>query len=147
MNWGKGIFLTFVIFASGLVVMLVITLREDLGLVAKDYYKQEIAYHDQMERIRNYMALAEKPVLERQVNLNRVVLSFPTDMVKEVTEGEVLFFRPSSSNADVTYKLMFDEEGNQYFDLSNLEKGMWRIKLNWKDNNKEYYQETVMVIE
>lgn len=146
MNWGKGIFLAFVIFASGLGVMLFITLREDLGLVAHDYYKQEIAYQEQIERMKNYETLQKKPTIRQQIDLRRIVLTFPVDLVEAITEGEVHFFRPSASQSDVKFKLMFDETGTQYFDMSSLEKGMWRIKLNWKDSSKEYYQETVMVI-
>jgi len=145
MNWGKGIFITFVVFALGLVVMLVITLRQDLGLVASDYYKQELAYQDQMERIKNFNSLVNKPEIKQEIELNKVVLTFPSELIEQIHEGEVHFFRPSNSEIDIIYKLTFDEQGRQYFDLDNFEKGMWRVKINWKGQDKEYYRESILV--
>jgi nitrogen fixation protein FixH len=145
MNWGKGIFITFVVFALGLVVMLVITLRQDLGLVASDYYKQELAYQDQMERIKNFNSLVNKPEIKQEIELNKVVLTFPSELLDQIHEGEVQFFRPSNSEFDIIYKLIFDEQGRQYFDLDNFEKGMWRVKINWRTQDKEFYRESILV--
>ena len=145
MNWGKGIFLTFVLYAIGLVIMLFITLRQDLGLIASDYYKQELVYQEQIDRIKNFNNLEVKPEIKQMTEIKKVVLTFPNDLIEQLQEGEVQFFRPSNASNDVIYKIQFDEQGNQYFDMSNFEKGMWRIKLNWKGSDKEYYRETIMV--
>jgi nitrogen fixation protein FixH len=145
MNWGKGIFLTFVLFATGLVIMLFITLRQDLGLIASDYYKQELVYQEQIDRIKNYNSLEVKPEIKQLTEIKKVILTFPNDLIEQLEEGEVQFFRPSNASSDLIYTLQFDEQGNQYFDMNNFEKGMWRIKLNWKGSDKEYYRETIMV--
>ncbi|HMP99100.1 MAG TPA: FixH family protein [Cyclobacteriaceae bacterium] len=146
MNWGKGIFLAFILFASGLIVMLYITLRQDIGLVAKDYYKQELTYQDQIERIKNYNELAYKPEIKQQREVQQIELSFPAELIDELISGEIHFFRPSSSTEDIKFNIAINEDGKQYINIATLERGMWRVKLNWKDTSKEYYKESILII-
>lgn len=146
MNWGKGIFISFILFASGLVVMLVITMRQELGLVAKDYYKQELAYQDQIDRIKNFEALNVKPEIKLQADIRSVVISFPEELATSVEAGEIHFFRPSSVSSDMKYNLQLGANHQQQFDTQNFKRGKWRVKLSWKDAKKEYYQETILVV-
>ena len=59
MNWGTKITLSFIAFVGIIITMVVISMRQDISLVAKDYYVQEIAYQDQIDRIRNNHDLGE----------------------------------------------------------------------------------------
>ena len=44
MNWGTWIALSFVLFALFIGALVVVCVRQDINLVALDYYKQEIDY-------------------------------------------------------------------------------------------------------
>ena len=146
MNWGKGIFITFVLFAALMTTMAVISMRQEVGLVAPDYYKQEIAYQDQIDRINNYNQLAEKPRVSVDRISSDVVLSFPKSMSSSIQKGELKLYRPSTTGVDQVYKLELDEAGEQRINISQSLKGRWKVMLYWESNKNsiQYYNEVAI---
>jgi hypothetical protein len=141
MNWGKGIFVTFIIFTGILVTMVVISMKQEVGLVAPDYYKQEIAYQKQIDRINNYNSLTEKPMVSVDRSSNDLVLKFSESGMKSVKSGEVHLFRPSHTGADQKHLLKLNDNGEQRINISQLLRGRWKVNLSWQGNTKEYYDE------
>jgi len=146
MNWGKGIIVAFVLFAGVIGTMVIIAMKQDVSLVSADYYKQEIDYQSQIERHNNYNELSIKPSIKKEKGRS-LVLEYPAPLLKSFISGEVLFFRPSDANLDRKYKIQLDEKGKQKFDLEGMMKGMWKVRISWKDKvNDEYFSETILNI-
>lgn len=144
MNWGTKIVVAFVLFVGLIVTMVTISMKQDVSLVAKDYYVQEIAYQDQIDRIRNYNELGADQLSITYDNAKSViVLTAPGNHTRQ---GEVHFFRPSDASLDSKYVLKPNSEGQQYFDVKNFKKGLWKIKISWRENGREYYKEKTLVI-
>ncbi|ELR70754.1 hypothetical protein C900_03362 [Fulvivirga imtechensis AK7] len=144
MNWGTKIVIVFVLFAGLIVTLVTISMKQDVSLVAKDYYVQEIAYQDQIERIKNYKKLgAEQLRITYDDSRSVVVITAPGNHKRE---GEVHFFRPSDASLDSKYALKPNGDGHQYFDVKNFKKGLWKIKISWQENGREYYEEKTLVI-
>ena len=143
MNWGTGITIALVIYMSGIVGVVIFTFQQDVNLVTKDYYAQELAYDEQIARIRNTESLEQKPELEYVRNAEAVQLSFPANLDPE--SGSVLFFRPSDFTKDKNYDLKLNDNHSQAFDFTNMQTGMWKVKLQWELEGKSYYQEFVVV--
>lgn len=144
MNWGTRIFLSFVVFAIIIFTMVFISMNQDINLVADDYYKQEIEYEDQIQRIRNTKALIESPVISIDKSTQEVIIQFPGSIAKTVQEGSIHFFRPSDSSLDKRYVLSLDETGIQRISIVGRLKGLWKVKLSWKDQELEYYDEKIL---
>ncbi len=146
MNWGKGIIISFIIFAGILTVMVVISMKEEVGLVAPDYYKQEITYQDQIDRMNNYNQLVEKPRVRIDRVSNEIVLNFPMSMTSSIENGEVHLFRPSTAKLDQKYTIKLGEAGEQRINISQLIKGRWKVKLYWESssNSLQYYNEVAI---
>lgn len=143
MNWGTGITIALVIYMVSVVGVVIFTFQKDVNLVTEDYYAQELAYDDQIARIRNTDALEFKPELEYVRGAEAVQLTFPTNITPE--EGTVLFYRPSDFTQDRSYKLKLNSDHFQAFDFTNMSKGMWKVKLQWEMAGSSYYQEFVVV--
>ena len=60
MNWGKSIVLAFILFAVFIGVLVFVCVREDVSLVSKNYYKDDLEYQSQIDRVRNTDELAKK---------------------------------------------------------------------------------------
>jgi len=136
MNWGKGIFIFYSLFVVAILSVVYFSFTQDVNLVAEDYYKQELAYEDQISRIRNTNELANKPTVVLKSNF--IELTFP----KEITpKGNILFFRPSDSSKDRRIPIALSVNGTQQIDFSTQQQGKWIAKLLWSDDSKEYYQE------
>lgn len=135
MNWGTGIIIAFVAFASLIATMVVISMKQNISLVAPDYYVQEITYQEQIDRMNNTQLAANEPTVKITGNVAYIHMS-----VSDV-EGDVHFFRPSDANLDRKFDLRVDQNGMQHFDLSSLKRGFWRVKINWQEGGKEFYTE------
>lgn len=143
MNWGKGITVAFILFTLFIGVLVVLTAREDIGLVSKNYYADEIAYQSQLDRKNNTERLERKP--EIRVEGNDVLkIYFPS--VSLIESGEVNVFRPSEDKLDQHFALRSSSDSIQFFALNPLKKGSYRIKLKWAMEGKEYYIEKLIVI-
>lgn len=146
MNWGKGIILAFVVFFGVIFTMAYISMQQDISLVADNYYEQELAYEDQIERIKNTDGLLEKPSVSVDKAQWQASLTFPASLKSSVYEGSIQFFRPSNAAFDKTYDIRLDQEGLQSFDVSGFQRGLWKVKISWKSKNREYYKEATLIL-
>ena len=85
--------------------------------------------------------LEEKPSLTVDRSRREVVIKFPEKIAKLILKGEAQLFRPSAMGVDEVHALQLDDSGVQRINATNLLKGRWKVKLNWADNNKQYYNE------
>ncbi len=147
MNWGTKITLSFIVFAIMIFTMVYISMNQDVNLVAKDYYKQEIKYQAQIDRIKNTKLLEERPVIELDRKQLKVIVTFPQELTGTIVDGEIHLFRPSDYTRDFKSKLILDGNNQVIISLAGKAKGLWKVKLTWRDNEKEYYDEKVIVNE
>lgn len=146
MNWGKGIILSFVLFIAVIFTMVYISVNTEFSLVADNYYEQEINYDDQLERIRNFNALVEKPNFDFDRNKGLISLSFAPDLAQAVKDGSVVFFRASGAKHDKELPLLLNDVHQFAVSSNTLLKGAWTLQLSWTDGLKEYYHEIKFVI-
>ena len=142
MNWGKGIVISFILFAAFIGVLVAVCVREDVNLVSKNYYADELAYQQQIERINNTLQLQEKP----DINVVNGVMEVKFNQFNAMEEGEIKLFRPSDVRLDKQFKLLPSDQKAQQFDVRALPAGMYRIKMLWSMNGKEYYIENVITL-
>lgn len=140
MNWGKGIFIFYSLFVIAILWVVAFSFSVDVNLVSDDYYQQEIAYEDQIVRIKNTYKLVEKPIMI--LKNGYVELSFPKELRPQ---GTILFFRPSNASLDRRIAIALGANGTQQIDFSIQKAGLWKAKLTWSQGEKEYYQEFVII--
>lgn len=146
MNWGKKIILSFVVFFILLFTLVYVSVNTDFYLVEEDYYAQELAYEDQIQRIKNHDSLAEKPVFEIDRKAFTASLKFPASLTEQMEEGSVIFYRSNSAKLDKEFELVLNQEGEFLTDISRFAVGAWKMKIKWTDGKKEYYKEVAFVI-
>ena len=140
MNWGKWIVVSFILFAIFIGVLVTVCVRQNINLVAIDYYKQELDYQNQIERNKNTQALTVRP----QIVIVNNALQISFKEFNHVKNGELKLFRPSDAAYDLKFELKPTTDTLQVFDLQTSQKGMYKAQLKWSMNDKEYYlEETV----
>lgn len=139
MNIGKWIVVSFVLFAAFIATLVTVCIRQDVSLVSKNYYEEELHFQQQIERAKNTSALETKPV----VTLDGTMLTIAFNQSQPVTEGTLDLFCPSNAKMDRTYKLA-PELNAQSFDLDGLNRGMYRVRLKWTMGSSQFYQEEVV---
>jgi hypothetical protein len=140
MNWGKWIIASFILFAVFIATLVTVCMRQDINLVSKDYYKEELAYQEQITRISNTVALASKPSISR-INSD----SLEIILIQTVARGELKLFCPSDPNMDRTFQLKLLDD-RQFINVHSLKHGMYRAKMYWSAEGKDYFFEQIISI-
>jgi hypothetical protein len=145
MNWGTKIALIYGGFVAFVIAMVVLCIKQnDIHLVSKEYYKEEIAYQDQIDKLTNAQQLHGQMGFQ-YIGEKQVVEFFFPKSLSDAT-GEILFFRPSDARKDVKIAVDMDETGRQVVPVTSLDKGLWKVKVKWNAQNKDYFSEQVLVI-
>jgi hypothetical protein len=142
MNWGKSIVLAFILFAGFIATLVTVCIRQDVSLVSKDYYRDELAYQDQIRRVNNANALSQKPIIQKVGNS----LEIRFNQFGNIEKGVLKLFRPSDSTMDRVFALKAQNADMQSFPIDDLQKGMYKARMQWQMNGKEYYIETIINI-
>lgn len=142
MNWGKSIFLSFVLFAAFILYMVVKAFQQDIDLVAEDYYAQEIGYQNKLVQKANLVELDER-VLLKQVKQS-ITLEFPQS---QNPEGEIHFYHPSRKIFDKKVPILIDDANIQTINRDDLIAGQYRVHITWKSGGKEYFQQDKIFIQ
>lgn len=144
-NWGTGIVLAILIFMVITIATVVFMMNQDVDLVSNDYYEKGIKHQDQIDLVNRSQKLEANVKMEWKGNL--FVISFPEEYYNQSITGEIFFYRPSDVKKDFKLPLSLTE-GNQLIPVKGLEKGLWRVQLNWILNHKEnYFSETSFILE
>ena len=142
MNWGKWIVVSFVLFALFIGVLVGVCLREDISLVSRNYYQEELNYQKQIDRMNNANALADKPI----INVEGRSLEIQFSQFNALEQGELKLFRPSDAHFDKLYILNSSSEMIQRFDIGSLPKGMYHARMLWTMKGKEYFIEHTITL-
>ncbi|MBL7816555.1 MAG: FixH family protein [Saprospiraceae bacterium] len=144
LNWGKGIALVYGLFAASMLAFALNTTKYDVGLVKKDYYEDDINYQTHYVKMQNARALKTDLKVTLDSLGDFIVLSFPTDLPSPT--GKILLFRPSQTGTDVDIDIKPDANSRVEVPTQSLKAGLWKIKVDWKAADKDYYKEQSLVI-
>jgi hypothetical protein len=138
----KWIVTAFILFALLMGTLVIISLKQDINLVSRNYYLDELKHQEKIEQQINAINLAEQPVLTFEEHSVKVV--FP--LFSSIEKGELRVLRPSDEQLDQRFEINPMEGDSQLFPLKVWEKGLYRVSLKWTMEGKDYYFEKVMVL-
>jgi hypothetical protein len=143
-NWGTGILITIIIFMVITISTVVFLMNQDVDLVASDYYDKGIHHQEQIDRMNRANNMGDDISINPENGFVRLVL--PKSFAQKSLIGTIQFYRPSDSKKDFALSLSIDSSGQQIFSTRNMDKGYWKVKLNWTQESVEYYKESSFVI-
>src|SRR5690606_33385048 len=114
----------------------------DISLVTRNYYEEELAYQQQLDRKQNAGRLQVLP--EIMINGTHLEVYYPD--LNSISSGVLTLFRPSDASLDHEFLLMPSGEDFQRFPLSRLGKGLYKARMQWVMDGKEYYIEKSIVL-
>ncbi|GAB5417744.1 MAG: hypothetical protein Crog4KO_25070 [Crocinitomicaceae bacterium] len=140
MNWGKGITIALVLFIGFIVCLGTILMRQNVDLVAEDYYQQEIDYETQISAESNAKKLINKPAFAQEDGY--FIVNVPEGNFTKMTLD---LKRPNNGDKD----LQFDIVGTKTFmiEKSDLEAGQYSLELRYEFDGKPCQQKTSVFIQ
>ncbi|NJN27244.1 MAG: FixH family protein [Cyclobacteriaceae bacterium] len=146
MNWGWKIVLLYGLFVIMTLTMVVFFMRQQVDLVADDYYKQEIAYQGQMDKLTNANNLKESLEINYAAERKAITVQFPEKHIGASLKGNIQLYRPSNADEDQLVEVKPSENGEQLISVSGLSRGLWKIKISWTAHGEEYYNEKTLTL-
>jgi len=137
MNWGKGIVLSFILFASFIGILVFVCVRQDISLVSKSYYADELGYNQKMEKISNASNLPNAP----KIFLSNDSLVVVYDRLSECKDLKIKLFRPSDEKLDQLFSVPQVDGNTIKFKLGVTKIGHYKVQFFWAMKSKLYYLE------
>ncbi|MFK8006298.1 MAG: FixH family protein [Saprospiraceae bacterium] len=138
-NWGTGITLFYSLFMVTMIYMVYQSTQTNRNLVVENYYEKDLQYQNHLNKISNSQHLKTNLNIQKNGMENRIEFSFPKE-IKNVT-GEILFYRPSDNSQDKTANIQLDQNHIFHFSTIHLQKGNWKVKVDWIGDGTAFYKE------
>jgi hypothetical protein len=138
-NWGTGIVIAFVLFISFILFFVIKASTQkaySYDLVSEEYYKDELKYQADIDKMQNVKDLGIKISIE--TSKEGIQIAFPENFKTENMDGNVSFYRPSNQSLDFDIPFDLSKQTSLLIPDNKLVGGRWDIKINWSQNNKEY---------
>lgn len=141
MNFGNWLVVSFILFGIFIGSLVFVCVRQDLNLVSRNYYQEELKHQDKMEQLKNASSLAVKPVISLE---NDAVKIYFHDF-NRIEKGELQLLRPSDERLDRKFKIETTRDTVQIFPLNGAERGLYRVRMKWTSQAKDFLLEDQIV--
>jgi hypothetical protein len=143
-NWGTGVFLSIVVFMIITIILTIIFMNVKVDLVTNNYYEKTLTYQNQIDTYKRTAELKER--VSFNYADNKINILFPGSFLQRMNEGKLYFYRPSDSRKDFTIPIQLNHSGSQIFNANKIEKGYWKVEIQWIMNNENYLMEKSIFI-
>ena len=144
--WPIAIACFFAVLITALATWAVVAQRNREELVSADYYEQEMAYQQQIERLRRS---ADTGVTIGYVVGGRggvIRIAWPAASHPSEAQGRVRLYRPSEAALDREFAVSVGADGHQDIDAGILKPGLWKVRVHWGPEDSGYYAEGTVVV-
>lgn len=145
-NWGTGIVIAMVLFMAFILQFVYrasMVAKYEHSLVSEDYYKDEIHYQEEIDKVNKGTALKENISVIQ--NENGLLIRFPKEFEASSLSGTVYFQRLSNEKLDFSKDIKDNLSDHTIFiSDEQLVDGKWELKIDWKVKEESYlYKETL----
>jgi len=144
MNWGNKIIFVFIAFILLIGTLVYKSYQVQTELVSPDYYKDEIAYQQVINASNNTSNLSKK--IEVEQNGKTFKVNFPEEINPKTVSGDIQFYCAYDSKNDLKFSLQMDSSGYIQYEKEKLNKGTYTLKIDFRENDKNYRIEKNIII-
>ena len=144
--WPLALISLFSVFIIAILLFVVFSHYHTVDLVSSDYYDQGLAYQQQIERIKHSRPDVYQLRLEYISAERALIIHFPDTLRTAALAGTIILFRPADARQDKIIPLLIGHDHRQAIQLHDCADGLWRIKIYWRKDSTEFYQEESIII-
>ena len=142
-GWGTGIALFYIAFVASLLLQLKASFKYDHSLVVEDYYRHDLNYQEHYQKAANSLNLPNSLSVDLIPEQEALVIHYPPGM--DNLTGSVSFFRPNNRRLDFELPVQAEGRNQQVISLAGRAPGLWRVKIDWQNDDSAFYDEKVVV--
>lgn len=141
-NWGHGIALVLIIFASSILVFVYVASKQKNELVTDKYYEKAVAYQQRIDAEKN--ALNENADVKYNINSGQLMLTLGKNIPN--ANGTIQFYKPDDATKDFNTSFQVNDTGFYSATIPQLTHGQWKVNVSWNVDSKEYFYEKKLFI-
>ena len=138
MSWGNKLLVAFLVFGALIGTLVYKCMQENFELVSKDYYADELRYQDKIDGASNASKISAVKV---STTANDVAIQLPKELNGKIIKGEAWFYCATNASYDRRLPIAINEEGVMLVEKNKLAKTNYTLKLNWQNNEEQFYSE------
>ena len=140
LNWGAGIALVYVTFATATVGFVSFALSQPVSLVSDDYYQHALDHDRHQAAAERGQDLGDDVAIVADETARRITVHWRRDRTRPQS-GLATLYRPSDPAWDRRASLVPDPSGTQAISLADLPAGRWILQLSWTSEAGDFYVE------
>jgi hypothetical protein len=125
------------VFIGAMAFMVSVAMRQTNDLQDEHYYEKELKHQTLIDAENRFKEMGEPISIEDSGTY--ILFRFPKAAVNAFQGGDMDLLRASDKKKDRKIELAFDEQAAQKISKSTLSKGIYQIRINWNNNNQNYY--------
>jgi hypothetical protein len=142
-SWGTGIAIFYIFFVIAMLVFVYAATKQDISLVSDTYYEEDLSYQVKLDKIQRTNQLKHKFELSIEQNSTGISVTIPEELSH--FKGNMTLFHPAYAMLDQIYPIESNTQHKQFILVQRLKKGRWLVKIEGKNEGKNYYHEAYLL--
>ena len=144
--WPVALVVFFVVLISGIITFVVWSARHRMDLVRTDYYDEEIKFQQQLDRLNRTRPISAQVTIGYDSAHDVITIKLPPAPTPEFPAGRIRLYRPSDAHLDHHLRLAADANGSQRIDARKLRPGLWKVRVQWTVEGREYFFDQPVIV-
>ena len=145
--WPIFIATFFLLAICAVITFITWAVHQNMDLVSRDYYKDEILYQQQIDSLKRTHQLGRQVSAIYNRESREIAVTLPIAHSLQKASGTINLYRPSDANLDYTVPLRLEPNATQKIRTTDLRSGLWRIRIQWNTAGQDYFFDQPVVID
>lgn len=139
MNWGNRVIIILVVFVTGIISMVYISMRQTNEVMDANYYEREMKYQQVIDGKKNLLSLNDSVSIKNDGAI--IKIAFPPSTVAKLDSGSIQFMKLSDAKDDKFIPMSGSKTELYQIPLSYIARGFYKVRVEWSNEGKPYYHE------
>lgn len=139
MNWGNRVIIILVVFVTGIISMVYISMRQTNEVMDANYYEREMKYQQVIDGKKNLLSLNDSVSIKNDGAV--IKIAFPPSTVDKLDSGTIQFMKLSDAKDDKFIPMSGSKTELYQIPLSYIARGFYKVRVEWSNEGKPYYHE------
>lgn len=144
MNWGYKIFIVIILFIVGMFGMVYVAFKQTNEMMDSNYYDKEVHYQTKIDAAKNINEVMSGDLISLAGESMKIAL--PVNTVIRYEKGDIEFVKQDEMKYDQTVPLSPDSMGLMNLSLAKFKHGLYKARISWRADQKDYYREQNILI-
>ena len=145
MNWGHKLTIVIIVFLVVMLGMVFYASMQTNEMIDDNYYQKELEYQNVIDAKQNLVNVSTNNLVS-QTSIE-VVITLPLGTFENLEKGNIELLRNDSKGKDIQLAIIPNGSNRRTIPKSTLLKGMYKARINWTNEGKEFYKEESVFVE